>query len=592
MSNRISSYFNCLFICLTLILSTFVISQASAQLIPDTQTETLEPTYREDPYGRDTPRGTVRGFISAVADNDYNLASQYLNLDPGLQNTQEGDHIAVILQELLDQGYLIPYARISNERGTVEADVLSSNRERVGTVTVDGVRIPVLVESIVTEEGMPIWLFSAETVGLISGATIGEPVIIDQVLPNFLQDHLLWGAPIGQWLALIVLAVIAYLFTWSLLWAIYYIIPKIWTSAGRDPVAGIIYALKLPILLFLAGWIFVFLSQQIGLSIILRQRFNVLSTILAILAIVVLLWRLVKFIGEYSKKQMIKQGNVSGLSIVSFIQRALSITIIIIGIIALLGLLGINVTAGLAALGIGGLALALGAQKTLENLVGSITLVADQPVRVGDFCKIGDVVGTVERIGMRSTRIRTLGRTIVTIPNGEFSSQKIENFAHRDRFWFNPVLNLRYETTPDQIRYLLVELRSILYSHPKVSPHPARIRFTGLGSTSLDFEVFAYVNAIDFDEFLEVQEDLLLRMMDVVEESGSGFAFPSQTIYFAKDSGVSEEKTKAAHDTVKKWKEEKDLQIPKFDSNKIHNLKNTITYPPEGSADLKNRGFN
>ncbi|HSI68843.1 MAG TPA: mechanosensitive ion channel domain-containing protein [Gillisia sp.] len=513
-------------------------------------------------------------------------------MDPGLQNTQEGDNIALILQELLDQGYLIPYARISNERGTVETDVLSTNRERVGTVTVEGEKVPVLVESIVTEEGTPIWVFSAETVELIAGATTSEPVIIEQVLPNFLTDNLLWGAPIGQWLALIVLAVFAYMFTWSLLWVIHYIIPKIWPKAGKDPIAGIIYALNLPILLFFAGWIFIFLSQQVGISIILRQRFNVLSAILAIVAIVVLLWRLVKFIGEFSKKQMIKQGNVSGLSIVSFVQRALSITIVIIGVIAFLGLLGINVTAGLAALGIGGLALALGAQKTLENLVGSITLVADQPVRVGDFCKIGDIVGTVERIGMRSTRLRTLGRTIVTIPNGEFASQKIENFAHRDRFWFNPVLNLRYETTPDQIRYLLVELRSILYAHPKVSPQPARIRFTSLGATSLDFEVFAYVNAIDFDEFLEVQEDLLLRMMDVVEESGSGFAFPSQTIYFSKDSGVSEEKTKAAHDTVKKWKEEKDLQIPKFDQNKIHNLKDTIAYPPEGSANIKNNGFN
>ena len=117
---------------------------------------------------------------------------------------------------------------------------------------------------------------------------------------------------------------------------------------------------------------------------------------------------------------------------------------------------------------------------------------------------------------MRSTRIRTLDRTIVTVPNGEFSSLQIENYSHRDRFWFHPALALRYETTPDQIRYLLVELRSMLYAHPRVDPDPARVRFLGLGADSLNIEIFSYVHADDYSEFLEIQEDLTLRIMDIV----------------------------------------------------------------------------
>jgi small-conductance mechanosensitive channel len=201
--------------------------------------------------------------------------------------------------------------------------------------------------------------------------------------------------------------------------------------------------------------------------------------------------------------------------------------------------IGIVIVAGL---GIGGLAVALAAQKTVENLFGGLTLITDQPVRAGDFCRVGGWIGTVEDVGLRSTRIRTLDRTVVTIPNAAFAAMELENFARRDRIFFHPILNLRYETTPDQLRWLLVALKRLLVSHPMVSPEPARVRFVALGAHSLDLELFAYVRTTDFDEFLAVQEDLLLRIMDLVEESGTGFAFPSQTLYAAPDPGVDAER--------------------------------------------------
>ena len=152
----------------------------------------------------------------------------------------------------------------------------------------------------------------------------------------------------------------------------------------------------------------------------------------------------------------------------------------------------------MAGLGVGGIAVALAAQKTVENFIGGITLYADQPVRVGEFCRFGGTVGTVEDVGLRSTRVRTLDRTIVTIPNSEFSNFQIENFARRDRIWYHPTLNVHYETTPDQIRYILVEARRMLYAHPKVDSASARIRFVGFGRASLDLEVFSYVTVTDY----------------------------------------------------------------------------------------------
>jgi MscS family membrane protein len=266
------------------------------------------------------------------------------------------------------------------------------------------------------------------------------------------------------------------------------------------------------------------------------------------------------------------------------LRRTFKVAIIVFGGIAILGAIGIDVTTGLAALGIGGIALALGAQKTVENFVGSVTLIVDQPIRIGDFCKINDVKGNVEQIGMRSTKIRTAERTVVTIPNGLLSATNIENYAFRDKFLFNPILDLRCETTPDQIRFLLVEIRSVLYAHPMVNSEDARVRFIGFGASSLRMEISCYISVVNYETSLEIREDLLLRIMDIVTESGSGFAFPSQTLYFAQDEGVSEEKAKMASEKVKNWKEREELQVPRFHPDKIEAIEGSIVYPPEGSA--------
>ena len=214
-------------------------------------------------------------------------------------------------------------------------------------------------------------------------------------------------------------------------------------------------------------------------------------------------------------------------------------------------------------------------------------MIADQPVRVGDFCKIGEVSGTVESIGMRSTKLRTGDRTIVTIPNGDLAASKIENFAHRDRFLFDPTLEFRRDTSPDQIRFLLVELRKILYSHPMVSNDPAKVRFTGFGESSVKIEIWAYVLAPGFDDFQEVQEDILLKMMDIIAQSGTALAYPARTLFVTDDKGIAEESAVEIKERVKQWKEDKDLQLPKFTPEAIEKLKGATSYPPEGAAIAK-----
>ena len=211
--------------------------------------------------------------------------------------------------------------------------------------------------------------------------------------------------------------------------------------------------------------------------------------------------------------------------------RLISIVILVyLGIYAA-GAVGIPIAPLVAGLGVGGLAIALAIRPTLENVIGGLTLFADRPVRVGDFCRYGDQIGTVEEIGLRSTRVRSLERTVVTIPNAEFSQMQLDNFAPRDQRLFKTVLGLRYETTPDQLRDVLEELRKLLANHPRVMEEPARVRFIGYGAYSLDLEIFAYLVCSDQDTFLAIQEEILLRIADIVKACGADFAFPSQTTY-------------------------------------------------------------
>ena len=212
------------------------------------------------------------------------------------------------------------------------------------------------------------------------------------------------------------------------------------------------------------------------------------------------------------------------------------------GFVATMRSFGFDVSSLLAGLGIGGLAVALASQKTVEHLFGGVTLITDQPVRVGDTCKFGDKTGVVEDIGLRSTRIRTPERTVVSVPNGEFSAMQIENLSRRDRMRLHTVLNLRYESTADQLRYLITEIRKLVVAGPKVDEPSVNVRFVAFGVYSLDVEIAAYVKTTNDTEFAIIREDLFLRIMDLVEAAGSGFAFPSQTIYSGKDVGVDESK--------------------------------------------------
>ncbi|MBI5486181.1 MAG: mechanosensitive ion channel family protein [Deltaproteobacteria bacterium] len=229
-------------------------------------------------------------------------------------------------------------------------------------------------------------------------------------------------------------------------------------------------------------------------------------------------------------------------TVIRLLTRVAKVFVLAVGLITLLAALGYPVAGLVAGLGLGGLALALAAQKTVENLFGSVSLGLDQPFRVGDFVRVEDFVGTVEAIGLRSTRIRTLDRTVITIPNGRLSEMRLESYTARDRMRLACTLGLTYSTTAEQLRRVLEGLEQVLRAHPKIWPDVVTVRFVALAASSLSVEVMAWFRTADWNEFQSIRQDVLLRFMEVVETAGARFAFPTQMVHLVDERGQEEQK--------------------------------------------------
>jgi MscS family membrane protein len=556
---------------------------------PPTPAPEMKPHAPPDELGRGTPRGTVVGFLQATRWRDYKAAAEYLDLRrvPRAQVATEGPILARHLRVILDNTLLIDPDALSDNPDGSRDDGLPAMRELVGRIATDHGPMSILLERVPRDDGVLIWKFAQSTVARIPDlyrefgyGPVGE------VLPPVLVERRPLGIALWQWGALFLLAGLAVLLA-RLIVAIGLRVLRV--VLRQKPVGD---AVKLPpeavppLRLLVAVGVFHAGRIALALPVAVRPAFNTVEGVITVIAVTWLATRLMDVVRDMARLAVIARGQMATLPVVDLAQRAAKLLILVLGLLTVLDVLGINVTALVAGLGVGGIAVALAAQKTVEHLFGGLTLIADQPVKVGDFCKFGDQVGTVERIGLRSTRLRTLDRTVVSVPNGDFANLRLENFAERDRIWLKATLGLRYETTPDQLRHVLVRLRELLYAHPRIDPDPARVRFVGFGPYTLDVEIYAYVRTADFNEFLGVREDLYLRIMDVVAASGTGFAFPSQTQYSGAE-GLDAARAHQAESEVARWRAEGALPLPEFPAERVTSLRDTLDYPPKGSAQAR-----
>lgn len=536
-----------------------------------------------DPFNRNTPKGAVNGFFKSLSNNNYKQALKYFDFQHTPDFTNDSLAIEFVKKfenALTQRGIILPISIISDNPSGKPNDGFNTTFDRIGKFNFENESIPIYLELVDHNDETKIWLISRNTIQhLLEYFENTKKDYTSARDSSFIIPSKWKGAPAEDWIAMIVIALLSFAIARLFTFFVRKLALNIRPNFRYDTFKRLLSTLLVPLSLVLAVILIVSVSRQLQIGIIVRQAFSIVNLIALWLALFIFIWMLIDTLTSYGEQRLREKNTFNGLSLISFFRNGAKFTLVIIAILIIFSTLGLNLTAGIAALGVGGIALALGAQKTVENLVGGLSVVFDQPVSVGDFCKFGETTGTVENIGIRSTRIRTLNRTIVTIPNADFSSRLIENYSKRDKFLLKNTLGLRYETTSDQMRYILIELRKILYAHPKVDKDPARVRFLGYGNDSLQVECFAYVYAADYSDFLGIQEDIILRFAKVIEDSGSGFAFPSQTLYLTKDKGLSDAKRQDAEAKVRSWIENGELQIPDFDEDLIESLKDTLKYP-------------
>ncbi|HXC96898.1 MAG TPA: mechanosensitive ion channel family protein [Edaphobacter sp.] len=484
-----------------------------------------QPPAPTDPLGRISPHGTVLGFLKAAEVKDYQKAAQYLD---GKRTPEQAETLIVQLKYLLDQGFSTSLDAISRSPSGDTEDKLRLSRETVGTITTPNGELPILLDLVKHSDGPAIWLFSQATLRDVPATYEGmHHVDYASWFPAWASRIHILSAPLWRWLfvlvSLVVLFALTSLLTRAVLWALRRIIQsKLATNVERA-----VLALKLPIYCLILAM----LERSLGgyaITALGRHRWKTAGLILTWISLAWLIIRVSDILTHFYRHRLLLQGRVERATFVNLIGRLLQILVGLTLIIALLSHAGVNVSALVTGLGIGGVALALAAQKTLADLFGGLSIIMRGAVRVGDYCQIAGIGGTVEDIGISSLSLRTLDRSVVSIPNSKVAEANLENFSLRDQFWIHQIFTLRFDTPHEVVKIVIDKIYEILKSQPDVDTQSARIRLINMTASGPQLEIFAYYrkSGADMAAFLGQQENLLLKIMGTIEASGTSLAAP------------------------------------------------------------------
>jgi MscS family membrane protein len=540
-----------------------------------------------DPLGRDTPSGTVLGFLQAAQTGNYKTAADYLQMSAARRQAQ-GTDLAEKLKEVMDRAFVGSLRRLSTSPdGNLEYG--TNDQQNIGIFSSSDGDVPVVLVRAGDPTSGKIWLFSSDTLSKVPELYDNiEAHQVENKIPQSLVRNTFLGMPLWQWLALLAAIPVALAIGWAIILLL--AVPRrLWLKFRNRPNLHAYNHMSTPLLVMFSAFAHRVIAHYLGLPLLTRLYYFRAIAIITSIGFFWFLLRVTSFSMHRLRIRAISAGRIGTGTLMVLGERLLTAVVVVAAVLTVLAIVGFNLTTVLAGLGIGGIAIAFAAQKTLENLFGGVSVLADEVIRVGDYCRFGDRTGTVEDISLRSTRVRTDARTELSIPNGALAIMNIENFTRRDKIQFNPVLAIRYETTGDQLRYLLAEVRRMLYEHPKIESDSANIRFSNFDSSALRLEISSYVLTRDSNEFIAIREDLLLRIMDIVGKSGTNFALPAQTLYFSRDPGLDKEKATAAEQQVEQWRDQHKLPFPDFAPADKLAFRGSIIYPQPESAVGKTR---
>lgn len=398
------------------------------------------------------------------------------------------------------------------------------------------------------------------------------PVSWIAALPSWMKKQLLGQVP-WKWLAMIVLIAA---------WALLIVLAHLWTRPRNGEYRYWLRFFLALTLMFLTRELRIFIEEQIIIS---RAVFNVTTPTFVWISYFFGAVAILNFVAAVTRA-VLGSMRIDPRSIdahMVLLAGRLAAWLAVLGLVLVAASkLGIPLAAVVTSLGVGGLAFALAARPTLENLIAGLTLYIDRPVRIGQWCQFNDVIGVVEEIGLRSTRLRRWDGNVISVPNSQFANYQLDNYNDVRDIFIRKRFHLRLDTTPEQLRYLLVKLREMLFAHPKV--RWPEVRFVEVGESFLVVELRCYANTSTWTEYRAIREDVLLRVMEIVKEAGSSFATPVQTTYFARAKGLDEERQGESEEQVKAWRESGELPFPDMTIQHQEALAGTLDYPPRGSV--------
>ena len=513
------------------------------------------PAIPPDPLGRETPRGTLVGFIKAAQEEHYVLAIEYFQPPASRRRRSEQDdeELAAQLLSIFNQKFAGALELTSRDPLGRLDDGLPPDQERITGALGTTDKFPVQLIRLEDEHGRKLWYFSRATLDhvpeMFDSLTFPE---MEKQIPQALVKHRLLFMPLWQWFAILVFLPIALLGGRLITMVIAFVVNRSRKTRSKPPLAPQKFFQVDPITLTIAivsHYIFV---GYIGTSLLYRLYYRHIVWIFLAFDFYWMLTRITRAISARIGASLTRRGMVAERSIVSLVRRFTEVSIFLVVTLLVLNSLGVNVSTAVAGIGIGSLALGLGAQKTFENLFGGVSILFDKVIQIGDTCRINNQTGVVEDIGLRSTRLRTGERTLLSIPNGIMASAVVENLRFRDKFLCQQILRLRYDLSSDHVRYVLGQILNLLIEDPKVEDSSARVRFLRFAEYAIEVELFCYILEPEFTAYLATQEQLLLKIMDTIEKAGAVVALPTQTTFVTQDSWIDPQKAKAAQDAVEK----------------------------------------
>lgn len=484
-----------------------------------------------------SPREALLAFLGAGRKGDFLLAAHYLDLSVLAVDAQKtmGPLAARRLYLVLVRTNLVDPDRVSSEPMGLPEPGLPEDQELLGTLEVRGRKVDVLLVDRYDPGVGHRWFFSPETVMEI-------PILYRRYGFGWLGDHLpgmffsfsFGGLAAWQWLALLLLAFLGYWLSARVGKFLPGLLQRFVSQSRVVRLDLLVEALDGPLGLLLWSALLLLGGSYLGLF----STSPIPKVLVELLAVAATTWFFLRFLDRLCShwSEQAQERHSLSFAFIPIFRRIGRILLVVLGLLASFHAMGIPVTTALAGLGIGGVAVAFAAQRTLENIFAALAIAADRPFAVGDFVKIGTLLGTVMDVGLRSTRVRTIERTLVTIPNATVVGSEVVNFTARDRILYNPTLGLEYRTSKAQLQRILGEIRQLLAEHPRVVKEGQRCVFRGFGDSALLVEVFCWLATTSWEEYLALAEELNFALGDIVVRAGTAFAFPSQTIYLAGEA--------------------------------------------------------